>query len=217
MEIEFWQQRWQDDQTGFHLDQVNPYLTQFWEKLNLEVGSTVLVPMCGKSLDMAWLVSKKHNILGIECSEKAIQEFFSEQNIQQEVASYGDYYQHSDDSYNLLHGDFFKLNNEILANVEAVYDRASLVALPDGMRKDYVDLLVNSLPDNVSILLVTIEYNQDLMSGPPFSVTDEEVQALYNPFFKVEILHQCDVINEQPRFKERGLDYMIERVYKISR
>lgn len=217
MEIEFWQQRWLDDQTGFHLDQVNPYLADYWSALNLSSNSTVLVPMCGKSLDMRWLVAQKYKILGVECSEKAVEEFFAEQNIKQQVDSYKNYSRHRSDNYKLLLGDFFKLDKEMLSEVSAVYDRASLVALPEQMRKQYVELLVNELPDTVTMLLVTVDYKQSLMTGPPFSITDEEVQSLYSDHFKIEILHQKDVIEEQQRFKDRGLDYMIERVYKIGR
>lgn len=217
MEIEFWKQRWIDDQTGFHLDEVNPYLTDYWSALNLSPNSTVLVPMCGKSLDMRWLVAQKFKVLGVECSEKAVDEFFAEQNINQKVDSYNGYSRHSTDSYNLLLGDFFKLDKEMLSEVKAVYDRASLVALPEQMRQKYAELLVNELPDKVTMFLVTVDYNQSLMTGPPFSITDEEVQSLYSDHFEIKILHQKDVIEEQQRFKEKGLDYMIERVYKISR
>ena len=217
MEIDFWKKRWLDNQTGFHLDQANPYLTDYWSALNLSPNSTVLVPMCGKSLDMRWLAEQKLKVLGVECSEKAVEEFFSEQNIKQKIDTHNNYARHSTDDYSLLLGDFFKLDKKILSEVNAVYDRASLVALPEQMREQYAKLLVNELPDTVTMLLVTVDFNQSLMSGPPFSITDEEVQALYSDHFDIKILHQKDVIEEQQRFKEKGLDYMIERVYKISR
>lgn len=217
MEIEFWKKRWLDNQTGFHLDQVNPYLADYWSALNLSPNSTVLVPMCGKSLDMRWLAAQNHKVLGVECSEKAVEEFFTEHNIKQQVDSYKHYSRHRKNNYNLLLGDFFKLDKEMLSDVAAVYDRASLVALPEQMRQQYAELLVNELPDTVTMLLVTVEYKQSLMTGPPFSITDEEVQSLYSHHFELEVLHQKDVIEEQQRFKEKGLDYMIERVYKITR
>jgi len=217
VEIEFWQQRWHQNQTGFHLDQVNPYLIEFWPSLNLQKNSQVFVPLCGKSLDMVWLANNSHSILGIECSEKAIGEFFQSQSLAPEVQSIENYQKHNSAAYNILRGDFFKLDKVLLSDVAAVYDRASLVALPEDMRQQYVDLLIKYLPESISILLVTIEYDQSKMSGPPFSISDDEVQRLYSGEFVIDKLYENDVIVEQPRFKERGLDYMIERVYKLTR
>jgi len=217
MHIEFWKDRWKAGQIGFHLPEVNPYLTDYWDKLNAEEGAVVLVPLCGKSLDMAWLASKQYGVLGVECSQKAIEEFFQEQQLTYKTGDLNSFKVHNSYNINLLEGDFFSLNKDILEDIEFVYDRASLVALPEPMRKQYVDLLIKSLPEKVSILLVTIEYDQSLMSGPPFSVSESEVERLYKPHFLVEIIHEADVLNDQPRFKEKGLNKMIERVYKISR
>ena len=217
MEIEFWEQRWDEGSIGFHLSEVNPYLVEYWSRLKTAKDATVLVPMCGKSLDMMWFVSKGLNVLGVECSHKAIKAFSDEQKIDMEPKQHKTFVAHISPQLNMLEGDFFHLDRDDLGTVSAVYDRASLVALPEDMRKQYVELLADKLPDHVSILLVTIEYNQTLMSGPPFSVSNDEVERLYKPHFLVEKLHQQDVINEQPRFKQKGLDMMIERIFKISR
>jgi len=217
MQIEFWEQRWDEGSIGFHLSEVNPYLLKFWPQLNTADDATVLVPMCGKSLDMMWFVSEGLNVLGVECSQKAIKAFSEEQKLDLEPAQHKSFVAHSSPQLSMLEGDFFHLDSDDLNNISAVYDRASLVALPEDMRKKYVSLLAENLPDHVSLLLVTIEYDQSLMSGPPFSVSSDEVERLYKPHFLVEKLHQKNVINEQPRFKQKGLDTMIERVYKISR
>ncbi len=105
----------------------------------------------------------------------------------------------------------------MLSDVSAVYDRASLVALPESMRQLYVQHLANELPESVGILLITLEYDQQLMSGPPFSVSDDEVQRLYRPFFNIELLEERDNIENEPRFKDRGLTRLFERVYKVFR
>ena len=217
MEIEFWKQRWQENQIGFHLSEVNPYLINHWSDLQLKSGAVVLVPMCGKSLDMIWLASENYSVVGVECSVKAVESFFNEQRLEVQVGNHRDYTVYQNAAINLLQGDFFKLDKEILREVEAVYDRASLVALPEDMRQEYVNLLAENLPEKVKILLVTLEYEQSLMSGPPFSVSQKDVQSLYGNAFHIELLHQQDILEEQSRFKERGLNYMLERVYKISR
>ena len=217
MEIEFWEQRWDEGSIGFHLSEVNPYLLQYWSHMNANKGSTVLVPMCGKSLDLIWFVSQGYKVLGVECSRKAINSFSQEQKLKLQTKQHNQFVAHISPQLIMFEGDFFHLGSKDLSNVSTVYDRASLVALPENMRSSYVELLTKNLPKHVSILLVTIEYKQSLMSGPPFSVSVDEVERLYKPYFLVEKLYAKDVINDQLRFKQRGLETMIERVFKISR
>lgn len=217
MEISFWQQRWQENQIGFHLSDVNPYLKKYWPLLQINSSVNVLVPLCGKTLDLSWLAAQDYNVLGVECSEQAILAFLDEQNINAEIFDSEHFRIYVSENIRLLNGDFFKLTSEMLAEVDVVYDRASLVALPESMRQQYVELLAENLPSKVRILLVTLEYDQSAMNGPPFSVTHSEVESLYSSNFNVDIIHEQDIIDEQPRFKDRGLEYMIERVYIISR
>lgn len=217
MHINFWKQRWHENQIGFHLSEVNAYLTDYWPKLGVPAEGMVLVPMCGKSLDMVWLASEGHPVIGIECSDKAINEFFTEQQLEAQIDRYKDYVIHRSNNLKIMLGDFFNLDKQSLTDIKAVYDRASLVALPEEMRKRYVEVLASNLPLHVDILLVTIEYDEALMSGPPFSVSNEEVEHLYKPSFSVKLLSEVDVLDDSSRFKQRGIDSMIERVYKISR
>ena len=216
MEIDFWKQRWQENQIGFHLDQVNPLLEKFCSALKLAPGAQVFVPMCGKSVDMLWLANAGYGVTGVECSELAIQSFFTEhklpctRSIDHALQSY------QSKNIDLLHGDFFDLQTDILSCVAAVYDRAALIALPPDMRKNYVEKLFDVLPPTASLLLITLAYDQALMSGPPFSVTESEVQALYGKRFTIHMLQQTNVLNEQPRFAQRGLDSLLETAYLLS-
>ncbi len=216
MQISFWEQRWEENQIGFHLPEVNPYLMTYQPQFKLQEGARVLVPLCGKSLDMIWLAQQGYGVLGVECSTRAIQAFIEEQglNAEQELSEH--YTLHKSGAIHLLEGDFFQLQSSHLEDISLVYDRASLVALPAAMRQQYVTLLRQQLPVSARILLVTLEYDQAKMPGPPFSVSDEEVRQLYDGF-KVELLHEQNIIEHQPRFRERGLEYMQERVYRISR
>jgi len=217
MEIEFWEQRWQQNQTAFHLPMINPCLVQFWSTLNMQPGSQVFIPLCGKSLDMAWLAENQYSVLGIECSDQAINEFFDGQNIQANITEQGPFKLYLAENIRLLQGDFFALTSSDLNQVAAVYDRASLIALPEVMRQSYVRLLTEILPQNVKILLVTLEYNQSKMAGPPFSVKQDEVLNLFQPAFNVELLDCNDVLEDHQKFKQRGLDYLTECIYRIHR
>src|SRR3546814_8142059 len=81
MDPDFWQQRWRDNRIGFHRDGVLPLLEKHWPSLGLATGSRVFVPLCGKSLDMAWLAARGHRVLGVELSPLAVGQFFDENGL----------------------------------------------------------------------------------------------------------------------------------------
>lgn len=215
MKLDFWKQRWNENQTGFHLDQVNPYLVNHWNDFGITPGARVFVPLCGKSLDMAWLADQGHRVLGVECSELAVESFFNEQQIEFSKIDLENFTKYTSNQVDILLGDYFDLDNSHLEDVGAVYDRASLVALPENMRGEYSIQLQSILPEGTGMLLVSLEYNQNLMEGPPFSVSSQEIRELYATSASIELIQQQDILPEQERFRQRGLDSLIESIYKI--
>jgi thiopurine S-methyltransferase len=216
MEKEFWLERWQRDEIGFHQNETNPYLRQYWHELQLDPGSRVFVPLCGKSLDMLWLRGEGHSVLGVELSPVAVEAFFMENGYTPEHDTSQRFERCEADGIRILCGDFFNLERDDLAQVSAVYDRASLVALPPGMRERYVRHLVDILPDGTRILLVTFDYPQAEMSGPPFAVSVDEVEALYRKHAEVRLLAQVDALALTPRFQERGLSRLHENIFLLT-
>lgn len=186
MEHQFWLERWENNQIGFHQAEVNAYLGSHWEELGLAEGAPVFVPLCGKSLDMLWLRSQGHAVLGVELSEKAVAAFFAENDLTPEVGRSGPFVEYTSDGLRLLAGDFFALSRDELAGICAVYDRASLIALPPSMREDYARHMATLLPSGAHILLITMEYRHGVLDGPPFSVSEEEVNRLFSPYFRIE-------------------------------
>ncbi len=89
MEPAFWHKRWADNQIGFHQGQVNSYLQTHWPALGLETGSRVLVPLCGKSLDLVWLAGQGYRVLGVELSRRAVEDFFREHGLEARCSSAG--------------------------------------------------------------------------------------------------------------------------------
>ncbi len=186
MEHRFWLERWEQDQIGFHQTEINQYLSEHWRELGLADGAPVFVPLCGKSLDMLWLREQGHPVLGIELSEKAVKAFFQENALSAEVGRDERFVTYRTDDLRLLVGDFFALTSEDMGEVRAIYDRASLIALPPDMRRDYARHMAALLQGGAHILLVTMEYEAGAIEGPPFSVAEEEVRALYDECFEVE-------------------------------
>ena len=215
MEPEFWQKRWERDQIGFHLSEVNPYLQQFWPHLGLTPGARVLVPLCGKSLDLKWLAGLGHEVLGIELSEKAIQDFFSEQQLTPTVTRHGRFMVYQEGAIQLWCGDIFALAAEDVADCTALYDRAALIALPPEMRGQYAALLNRVLPQGARGLLITMDYDQALIEGPPFAVLDEEVRHLLGARWQLEVEVERDILGESWKFLKGGVTRLDERVYRL--
>ncbi len=218
MQRDFWIERWQRSETGFHKNEINQYLKDYWHKVRQKYpDSAVFVPLCGKSLDMLWLKDQGHNVTGIELSKIAVVDFFSENKLEAEVTHHPKMVAHSSDKLNLLCGDFFDLNEQDLQKHHLVFDRAALIALPEEMRKSYVDHLCQVLPENCSILQVLLTYPQNEMDGPPFSVSEEELRNLYQDRFNIEKLQEFNIFAENPKFKQRGLTSLVESIFILSR
>ena len=217
MEANFWRTRWQDGQIGFHQNDANPYLKQHWAALGVAAGGQVLVPLCGKSKDMVWLRSQGHSVLGVELSALATEAFFAENGLQATAVADGKFMRSSAAGYDLLCGDFFDLGRRECANVAAVYDRASLIALPTEMRDRYAHALTALLEPGTPVLLVTMEYPVEESEGPPFSVDEKEVRRLYQGAFDIRHVGTEDVLVNNPRFRERGVTSLQEKTYILRR
>ncbi|NMX66727.1 thiopurine S-methyltransferase [Pseudomonas sp. WS 5111] len=216
MESTFWHDRWARNQIGFHLPEVNPYLQRHWPGLGLVGGARVLVPLCGKSLDLMWLAQQGCQVLGVELSEKAVEEFFQEQCLAAQVSQRGSFKVYQAGTIELWCGDFFELSREDVAGCAALYDRAALIALPPLMRERYAAHLQAIAPQVQSGLLISLDYEQALKAGPPFAVSDEEVRRLLAGRWRLSVLEQRDILAESPKFAQDGVTRLEERVYQLA-
>ena len=216
MKKDYWLERWEREEIGFHRNEINPYLRQYWQELHPAPGNEVFVPLCGKSRDMLWLREQGHAVLGVEWSALAVQAFFEENGHTPHHITSGKFDRYEVHGIRILCGDFFDLGKDDLANVSAVYDRASLVALPPEMRERYVHHLLGILPSAMQILLITFDYPQPEMPGPPFAVSVGEVEALYREHAGIRLLAQQDVLAQNPRFQERGLSRLQENIFLLT-
>jgi thiopurine S-methyltransferase len=217
MESKFWHERWESGQLGFHQESVNETLKSHWHRLSIDTNAPVFVPLCGKSLDMIWLRERGHPVLGIELSPIALEDFFTAADVESDRSSQGALERYAGGGFDLFCGDFFEIESDDLSSVRAVYDRAALIALPPEMRKRYANHLIEVLPSEAQILLITISYDQSKMNGPPHSVTASEIDALFGSAFEIEDLEVGDPVAPGPRFIERGLDLWQERVQRLTR
>lgn len=216
MDTDFWLQRWQQNQIGFHQGEVNSYLREYWSVLNVAAPARVLVPLCGKSLDMLWLMEQGYQVEGVELSSLAIEAFFAEQGLTAQQREIDGWRVWEYQRLRLWCGDFFALEKAQLGHIDAIYDRAALIALPADMRQRYAEHLYR-LTAAAPCLLVALDYPQEQMSGPPFSVSPAEVTRLYQGLYAgTDPLVNRDVLAENPNFRERGLASLREAVYRLQ-
>ena len=192
MEADFWHGKWARGDIGFHISDVNPFLVEHIPVLQLHKGSRIFLPLCGKTLDIHWLLRMGFRVVGIDLSEVAICALFSELGITPEVHDLDGLKCFRSTDIDMYVGDFFHLSAALLGDVDAVYDRAALVALPESMRVDYSAHL-SEISKRAQQLLITYEYDQAQISGPPFSVSDNEVQLHYANHYDIRHLVRQDV------------------------
>jgi thiopurine S-methyltransferase len=217
VDADFWLQRWNEGRIGFHRDEVMPLLEKHWPGLGVRAGGRVFVPLAGKSLDMHWLAAQGHEVLGAELSPLAVQAFFAEAGLQPAIHADAEGVHHRAGPVDLVLGDVFALSADLLGRMDAVYDRAAIIALPPPMRRRYVAEVYAKLPRGCHGLLITLEYPQAEMGGPPFSVDEAEVRDLFAPGWDVGLLERRDILAQEPRFREDGVSALSTAVYRLQR
>jgi len=217
LDAEFWHQRWRDGRIGFHLNDINPNLSEWYGRLELVAGQRVFVPLCGKSLDLLWLEEQGLEVIGVEISELAVRSFFEENGLEPDVASIRNHDRWRAGNITILHANYFDLTPGDLGPVDAVYDRASLIALPPEMRPTYAEKMRELVSVDVPVLLITLDYPCHQMSGPPFPVTRDEVKELFGGHYRIESLASVDLLSDEPRWREKGLEELTENIYLLGR
>ena len=192
MEASFWHAKWEKSEIGFHQDDVNPLLLDHFGALSLPAGSRVFVPLCGKTRDILWLLESGYRVVGIELSRVAVEQLFAEMELQPAISQVGPLTRFAVDDIDIYCGDIFELTGSELGQVDAVYDRAALVALPADMRQRYAEHLA-AITSGARQLLIAYEYNQSQQDGPPFAVSADEVRRLYGRYYEPALLVSTEV------------------------
>jgi len=210
--MEYWENRWITNQTGWHRSVYNDLMVKYWPKLGIPTDSKVLVPLCGKSLDMLWLAEKGHAIVGIEFTRLAVDRFFSENKLEHIIVKHPNYIEFSNDRFTILNGNILVIPSDLI-QAEAWYDRAAMIAINPELREDYVSQIRQQTKVGAVGLLITYSYPQEEMEGPPFSLNDDDVFQLFQDGFRVECLETIELEDE----KERGLSRINSSVFVLTR
>lgn len=193
MEASFWHKKWANNEIGFHRREANPLLVRGFPELALVAGSRVFVPLCGKTLDIPWLLAQGCRVAGAELSETAVEQLFAELEVEPRISHVGKLKLYAAEGIDIFAGDIFALHRETLGPVDAIYDRGALVALPGHMRSQYTTHLI-TITDAAPQLIICFEYDQSLMEGPPFSISAEEIETHYADRYDLALQESIAVI-----------------------
>lgn len=205
-----WHSYWTGKKPGFHEARVNAYLQQYLELFDVKPGDTIFLPLCGKAYDIHWLAQQGYKVIGVELSDVAIKSFFAENNLQHELSEEQNFRVYQSVNITLYQGDFMHLQQTHLRQCKLVFDRASIVAIEAFNRHSYAQQLLAIIPKNTPLLMVLLEYDQNVMSGPPFSVSVDEVKGYFEPRYQVTRLISREQIDERPKWRQMGLKSFVE-------
>lgn len=216
MEISYWQSRWKNGKTGWHMDYVYPPLVRLWPQLSIESGAHVLVPLCGKNLDIHWLIDQGCSVTGVDISQEALEHIIKKHPEPfTEDSSHG-FSIYRSKSLVLWRGDFMKLPAGEVPPIDLIYDTKAIIALPAKMRDNYTKKLLSLAHPKTQMLIQTLEYKQSEMNGPPFSVDEQELKHLLGNRFTLKCIHEQSKLEELQRFQQRGLSsYLNEKIYHL--
>ena len=196
MKAEFWHRLWDRNEIGFHNEYVNKLFLENFPKLELKKHSRIFIPLCGKTVDIKWLLDNNYKVVGIELNEKAVNELFNYLKLKPTVKKVNNLILYSALNIDIFLGDIFQLDIKILDKIDMIYDRGAIVALPSEMRKNYTSHLIN-ITEAALQLIITYEYNQNIMKGPPFSVEESQLKNYYNDYYNFKLLELIKPIGSE--------------------
>lgn len=217
MDHTFWLERWQKADTGFHQAAAHDYLERHWQDLGVPAGTQVLVPLCGKSLDMVWLAERGHDVIGTELATIAVDQFFAERSRTPAAVVEGDFTIKRAGPFEIWCGDHLNLDPAATRRIGGVFDRAALVAMPRVMQKAYADQLAALTPSGIPVLLVSLDYDPSLMDGPPFPISPRRIEELFGQTFRITLLEKRDGLSMSRNLQKRGLTWLDECAWKLVR
>lgn len=203
-----WIDRWRNNRIGWHEPEGNRSLKKHWSA----TGRRVLVPLCGKSYDLIWLQAQGNDVVGIELSEIAARAFFDENQLDYRRNNADPHrFDAVDRNISIICGDYFDIS---VSPCDACFDRGALVAMSPDLRTRYVKHTKSLLADDPYQLLITLEYDQTVANGPPFSVPENDVRSYWPNLDRLDAYE--DLENCPPKFREAGLESVVEVVWRSS-
>mgnify|MGYP000108317721 CR=1 FL=1 len=216
MDAAFWHNKWEKNEIGFHQQVVHSWMSRNLAQLGELSGKTIFVPLCGKTLDIAYLLEQGLTVIANELSELAVIELFASMKLTADISDWSGHGKvYRAEKLTVYVGDYFELTPAELSSANYVYDRAAIIALPLAMRQKYGRQMMSTC-GKASQLIMTLDYNQAQMSGPPFSVAGSELEQIYSEHYSIKTLVRENIIDKEPRFKQKGLTEFNQSLYLLN-
>lgn len=217
--MNFWEERWQNDKTGWHNDAVNEHLKKHRNILFQNKAPTLFIPLCGKTLDMWWLYEQGATIIGVDLVRKALEDYCTEQSIQAiEDTTKPDLFMLKVKNHTLIHDDVLNVTSNKIGHVDGIFDRAALVALPLTLRQRYASHCLSLLKPGGKILLITYDSPVNDDQGPPFPVRKGTVEELYKDANSCKQVDEIILTPEHNvRLQQRGLAWSRSDIWEVTK
>ncbi len=215
MEKEYWINKWHSNDIAFHEQNITPDLISHIKQLKLKEDDCIFVPLCGKTKDMLWLVHQGFYVIGVEISDIACHDFFSESQITPRIVHTDKYKKYESERITLFCADFFDLKQSDFPPVKAIYDCKALIALPPCHREKYLTQILNCFGSDINILLLTREGDKTV-KPPPYPISDKEIKLLYSEYFNIQQIEYNEIKNIPERLINKGYTQMFERTYLME-
>ena len=215
MKPSFWNRCWERNSLGFHQETVHPFLEQFLLPRLTATTQHVFVPLCGKSLDMVWF-AQRMKVSGAELSEIACRDFFQDKELTYQQEQRDGFNVFSYQNIQLWQGDFFKLLPATIENIDWVYDRAAIIALPENMQHQYAQHLTTFIADKTTLFLISLEFPQKELEGPPFAISSSKVEQLFADF-EVNCIAEHELVDKKFAQRTFNVSRLVERLYLIKK
>lgn len=193
----------------YHRKNYTAKLVQYHDRLvQGKKNSRVFVPLCGKSLDLIYLSEQGHEVIGLEYSKIAVNDFFEENNLaynkEQCEGSPFVKYAAKDKNITIYQGDLFDFSQEVCGSgsIDAVWDRGSFVAINVSSRDKYVELMSSLVKPSGRILMEIVKYHDPDYYGPPRIILEQDLKSYFKRF-TVEV-SEYELFDPQPSYYKRG-------------
>ena len=215
MSNKIWKDKWKRNDIAFHQSTSNHLLKKYISQLNISAGADILVPLCGKSLDMNILANLGYNVIGIELSNIAIKAYFEALNVKPTREKYKRFITWKYKNTEIWCGDIFDLTKKEIGHIGVLYDNTSLTAFSPDIRPQYVQHFHDMLSEKNQILLITTETPDETQINSAMTI-DDEIQSLYERQYHITLLHGERVITHDPEQPDEAKRPMEEKVYILE-
>ena len=169
----------------------------------------ILLPLCGKSVDLLWLWRHGHDVVGVEDFAKSISDFAADSHLVPEDVNNNKSQDEemqaikecigAEEMLSLLQSSFSPSNASGSPftdhSFNAVWDRSAFVSMPPRYHGFYAEAIKRLLNwHDFRFMLLVYEFDETAVKGPPYAVTQDRVRALFQDFADIHRIYEAPLL-----------------------